>query len=137
MRDAIDHIARHYQKYSLWLTTALALLALLGMSIVRDTRLLTAVLVSVVFSLMVCGIHGAWWRSVARRSPDRLGKFYLMSSVARMMVGLLTYLILVLCSRVSGTVLGATVIFVVFYIAILVFDCIYFARVEKKNKVNE
>ena len=53
----------------------------------------------------------------------------------KMMAGVLVFLIYVLvCDKQN--ILGFTVIFALFYVVLLVFDCIYFARVEKKNRLS-
>ena len=49
------------------------------------------------------------------------------------MAAIVVFLIyVVVCDKQN--ILGFTAIFVLFYVVLLVFDCIFFARIEKKKK---
>ena len=90
---------------------------------------------SAIFSLVASTAYGEAWKAVAKSSPANLAKFYMAALVIKMIAGTLVFLIYVLvCDRQN--ILGFTVIFALFYVMLLVFDCIYFARVEKKNRLS-
>ena len=74
MIDNIDKLSKNYMRQGLYLTVALSLLTLLVMR-VWFLDLLTAVLVSAAFTLVVCGAIGLIWRYVAKHSPDSLPTF--------------------------------------------------------------
>ena len=134
--EHIDQLAKRYVQRAEWLLAGLALLVLLGMSIVRDTSLVVTLAISVVFGLLCASVHGEWWRHVAKRSPGSLIKFYLASSILRMLAAIVVFLLLVFMAHGGKDILERTAVFVGFYIALLAFDCIYFAQVEKKNQIN-
>ena len=95
---------------------------------------ITPVIVSVVFSLIASIVYGQCWCSVAKSSPTSLAKFYLVASILRMMAALLVVLISLFILRPDkNAILGFTAVFVIFYVILLIFDCIYFSRIEKKN----
>ncbi len=138
MRGGVDRIARRYEKALLWLVAALALAALLAMQVARDTCMVAPLAATVAFSL-VCGVaYARSWRAVARKGGGQLAKFYIAASALRMMAAVAVALAgAVLLRPDSRRILGFEAIFGGFYAVILAFDCIYFARVEKRNKINE
>ena len=98
-------------------------------------RVVNPLIVSAIFSLVASTAYGEAWKAVAKSSPANLAKFYLAALVLKLMAGTLVFLIYVLvCDRQN--ILGFTVIFALFYVMLLVFDCIYFARVEKKSRLS-
>jgi hypothetical protein len=131
--SGIDRVARKYKQYSIWIIAALMLLSLFVMQIMQDTALLKALVVTVIFSLVCNTVYGACWKKVAQSSPVNLIRFYLAGSVLRLLLVLTVFLIYFVVVREKHAVIGFAVIFAVFYIVLLAFDCIYFVRVEKKN----
>ena len=129
-----------YKQIALWLTAlmALAILFACRVSALCDDILLRVVnplIVSAIFSLVASTAYGEAWKAVAKSSPANLAKFYLAALVLKLMAGTLVFLIYVLvCDKQN--ILGFTAIFALFYVVLLVFDCIYFARVEKKSRLS-
>ena len=130
-----------YKQISLWLTALMALAILL---VCRISALCSDILpqvvnplvVSAIFSLVASTAYGEAWKAVAKSSPANLAKFYMAALVIKMVAGTLVFLIYVLvCDKQN--ILGFTAIFALFYVVLLVFDCIYFSRVEKKNNLNK
>ncbi len=125
-----------YKQISLWLTAALALAILFVCRLsARCDNILDGVvnplIVSVIFSLIASAAYGESWRAVAQSSPSNLAKFYLAASAVKMMAGAITFLIYVMaCDKQN--ILGFAAIFGLFYLILLVFDCLYFSRIEKK-----
>lgn len=98
-------------------------------------QVVNPLVVSAIFSLVASTAYGEAWKAVAKSSPANLAKFYLAALVLKLMAGTLVFLIYVLvCDKQN--ILGFTAIFALFYVVLLVFDCIYFARVEKKNRLS-
>lgn len=129
-----------YKQISLWLTAAVALAVLFACRLSAQcddmiAQVVNPLVVSAIFSLVASTAYGEAWKAVAKSSPANLAKFYLAAMMLKMMAGVLVFLIYVLvCDRQN--ILGFTVIFALFYVVLLVFDCIYFARVEKKNRLS-
>ena len=143
----IDAIGHKYYKLSLWIIAGLTLLMLLllGGSPYWNSSVLNAILISAAFSFLTSIAYEASWKGIAKSSPSSLTKFYLAAPALRMMAAVLLVLVYFIVNRsatnVDGTpairsmMLKFTFIFLAYYIALLVLDCVYFAKVEKRNKL--
>ena len=139
----LQHIKQagiRYKQISLWLVAALSLIILFACRVSAScddilAQVVNPLVVSAIFSLVASTAYGEAWKAVAKSSPANLAKFYLAALVLKLMAGTLVFLIYVLvCDKQN--ILGFTAIFALFYVVLLVFDCIYFARVEKKNRLS-
>ncbi len=136
--ENIDSIYRLYNKVSLWLIAAALLVGLLVMQVTSDLRLVNSLLFTAAYSLVVTLIYGICWRSLARRSLNVLTHFYMAASALRMILALVVVLAGMAILRDSKPqLLGFVGIFVSFYLLLLIFDCLFFARVEKNKKINK
>ena len=130
-----------YKQISLWLTALMALAILFACrlsALCNDilSQVVNPLVVSAIFSLVASTAYGEAWKAIAKSSPANLAKFYMAALVIKMVAGTLVFLIYVLvCDKQN--ILGFTAIFALFYVVLLVFDCIYFSRVEKKNNLNK
>ena len=138
--QTIRQASIRYKQISLWLTAAVALAVLFACRLSAQcddmiAQVVNPLVVSAIFSLVASTAYGEAWKAVAKSSPANLAKFYLAALVLKLMAGTLVFHIYVLvCDRQN--ILGFTAIFALFYVMLLVFDCIYFARVEKKNRLS-
>lgn len=136
----IKQINIKYKQISLWLTAAMTLIILFacrGSAQCEDmiAQVVNPLVVSALFSIIASTAYGEAWKAIAKSSPANLAKFYLAALVIKMVAGTLVFLVYVLlCDKQN--ILGFTAIFALFYVALLVFDCIYFARVEKKSRLS-
>ena len=139
----LQHIKQagiRYKQISLWLVAALSLIILFACRVSAScddilAQVVNPLVVSAIFSLVASTAYGEAWKAVAKSSPANLAKFYLAALVLKLMAGTLVFLIYVLvCDRQN--ILGFTAIFALFYVVLLVFDCIFFSRIEKKEKIN-
>ena len=130
-----------YKQISLWLTALMAFAILFACrlsALCNDIlpQVVNPLVVSAIFSLVASTAYGEAWKAIAKSSPANLAKFYMAALVIKMVAGTLVFLIYVLvCDKQN--ILGFTAIFALFYVVLLVFDCIYFSRVEKKNNLNK
>lgn len=138
--QTIRQASIRYKQISLWLTAAVALAVLFACRLSAQcddmiAQVVNPLVVSAIFSLVASTAYGEAWKAVAKSSPANLAKFYMAALVLKLMAGTLVFLFYVLvCDRQN--ILGFTAIFALFYVVLLVFDCIYFARVEKKNRLS-
>lgn len=136
----IKQINIKYKQISLWLTAAMTLIILFACRVSAQcddmiAQVVNPLVVSALFSIIASTAYGEAWKAIAKLSPANLAKFYLAALVIKMVAGTLVFLIYVLlCDKQN--ILGFTAIFALFYVALLVFDCIYFARVEKKSRLS-
>ncbi len=138
--QTIRQASIRYKQISLWLTAAVALAVLFACRLSAQcddmiAQVVNPLVVSAIFSLVASTAYGEAWKAVAKSSPANLAKFYLAALVLKLMAGTLVFLIYVLVYS-RQNILGFTAIFALFYVVLLVFDCIYFARVEKKNRLS-
>lgn len=133
----IDRIAKTYNKISIWLVSGVAIIALLVMQI-GDLSLSVPILVSVVYSLIAVFAYGTAWKRIAKISPEFLAKFYLAGSALRILAGLVVILFFCAFNRTdSSSIIRFTVVFIIFYIVMLVFDTIYFAKIERRKNIDK
>lgn len=136
----IKQINIKYKQISLWLTAAMTLIILFACRVSAQcddmiAQVVNPLVVSALFSIIASAAYGEAWKAIAKSSPANLAKFYLAALVIKMVAGTLVFLVYVLlCDKQN--ILGFTAIFALFYVALLVFDCIYFARVEKKSRLS-
>lgn len=136
----IKQINIKYKQISLWLTAAMTLIILFACRVSAQcddmiAQVVNPLVVSALFSIVASTAYGEAWKAIAKSSPANLAKFYLAALVIKMVAGTLVFLVYVLlCDKQN--ILGFTAIFALFYVALLVFDCIYFARVEKKSRLS-
>ena len=136
----IKQINIKYKQISLWLTAAMTLIILFACRVSAQcddmiAQVVNPLVVSALFSIIASTAYGEAWKAIAKSSPANLAKFYLAALVIKMVAGTLVFLVYVLLCE-KQNILGFTAIFALFYVALLVFDCIYFARVEKKSRLS-
>ena len=131
MIDNIDKLSKNYMRQGLYLTVALSLLTLLVMR-VWFLDLLTVVLVSAAFTLVVCGAIGLIWRYVAKHSPDSLPTFFTAVSGFRLLLALAVMFVYYLADG-QNSMLRFFLVFMVFYFASLAHHTIFFARVSNRS----
>ena len=144
----IDEIGHRYYKLSLWIVVGISLIVLLvlGGSPLWSTSVLYAVLISAAFSFFTSVAYQASWKGIAKNSPSTLTKFYLAAPALRMMAAVVVILVYYIVNKnatnydgspaIRGLMLSFTLIFLAYYVAMLILDCVYFANVEKRNKLH-
>lgn len=134
--ELISRIAKLYYKISLWVIFGLTVIILLVMQYFQETKLVSALTVSALFSLVSGIAYIQSWKSVARRSPKSLGKFYIAASALRMFAAIVVVVVAMLLMRGDKqSLIGFTVMFAGFYLVMLALDCIYFTKIEKKYNI--
>ena len=144
----IDEIGRRYYKLSLWVIVGISLMLLLMLSGTShwNDSVLYAIIISAVFSFITSVAYQASWKGIAKNSPSTLTKFYLAAPALRMMAAVLVILVYFVVNKnatnvdgspaIRGLMLSFTFIFLAYYVVLLVLDCVYFAKVEKRNKIH-
>lgn len=138
-KDKVSEISKRYIQQSLWLIIALALCSigcLSYMSGITDRPLMTPELaITVVYSIIVLYAYGLSWKSIAKSSPKNLTKFYMVASALRMLTAVMVVIVYCMKVRLFIDIRNFVIMFMVFYLATLIFDVIFFAKVEKNNKI--
>ena len=93
--------------------------------------------VSVVFHAVCSTAYIQGWRAIARRSPDVLPKYYLAGSAFRLMAAAIVLLVVCVVKRADiDAIRWFSIVFIVYYLVMLIFDALFFAKVSK-NSNNE
>jgi len=133
MAMSIGSTASLYNKV---LLSILLVLTLAGWGVMETTglELLAALAVSVTFSLACSLAYIQAWKAVARRSPETLPKLYLAGSAFRLMAAAMVVLVCCVVWRHDvASIRNFAAVFIAYYLALLVFDAIFFAKVSKKQ----
>lgn len=124
--------------YARYLKTASALLVSLTVTGAL-LSLLTGVgrgwilIIATVFHAVCSMAYIYGWRAMARRSPETLPKYYLAGSAFRLMAAAIVLLVVCVVKRADiDAIRWFTIVFIVYYLAMLIFDAIFFANVSKK-----
>lgn len=131
MTQNVDKLSKCYMRQGLYLTVTLSLLTLLVMR-VWFLDLLTAVLISATFALVVCWTIGLVWRRVAKRSPESLPTFFTAVSGFRLLLALAVMFVYYLTDT-SDSMIRFFLVFMAFYLFSLVHHSIFFARVSNHS----
>lgn len=131
MTQNIDKLSKNYMRQGLYLTVALTLLTFLVMR-VWFLDLLTAAIVSAVFTLAVCWTIGLVWRRVAKHSPDSLPTFFTAVSGFRLLLALAVMFVYYLTDS-TNSMLRFFLVFMAFYFVSLAHHSIFFARVSNRS----
>ena len=122
-----NKVYKKYYKISLWLIAALYLIGMLVVQCVMRSSYFHMLTISAVFSLLTASIYGGAWKAIAIQSPA--------ASALRMLLAFLVILVYALVVKNRQEIISFAVIFMIFYLVLLAFDTIYFARLEKNNKI--
>lgn len=127
--------ARHGKRYlrqSVWLTAGLTLVGLLVMTVFHKDSLLTPIVVSAAFSVIIETADAIVWRKVANRNPEGLTSFYTAVSGFRMLLALATMLIYYLVAG-GDDMLEFFLVFMSFYVVMLIHHATFFARISNRS----
>jgi len=95
----IESLFRRFIRQGLCLVAALFLIGLLVMRVWYLNEMLTPLIVSAVFALVVYAAYGMVWRRVASRSPEQLPTFFTAVSGFRLLLSLAVMLSIILPPR--------------------------------------
>jgi len=126
----IQKLSIAYIRQGLMVTVALALVVFLIMQ-VKYLNLLTPVIVSVVFSLVICVSVALIWRRVAQSAADSLPTFFTAVSGFRLLLALAVMFVYYLVDT-QDSMLSFFMVFIAFYFAMLAHHTIFFARINNR-----
>lgn len=131
----IEKIVARYRQSSLWIIVGLTLVLLLAMSVIQSLRMETvwALIISVMFSFAASMVYCSVWKNIAKISFSSLTKFYLAAPFLRMLAAAAVILVYSVVVHDRPVVVTFVLIFCAYYVALLIFDCVYFAKEEKRN----
>ena len=130
----INKLTWYYRKESILLITGLMLIAFIVMNVWLLDRILTPLIVSVIFSVLVENIDILIWKRVAMRSPESLPTFFMGVSGFRMLLGVIVMFIYYLVAE-QETMLSFFLVFVIFYVTLLIHHTLFFVRINKNFTV--
>ena len=128
----IDKISWRYMRQSLVLLVSMTLLALLAVRIWLLDVILTPLLVSVIFALIIEIADVSIWRRVAKKAPDSLPTFFMAVSGFRMLAGIGVMLVYYLSTDHQDMLIFFG-IFMAFYFAIMIHHTLFFTVKNKSS----
>ena len=135
--NLIDNTSRRYCKYGIWLTSALTFAVIIAISVNwLDISLVSALAVSALYSIIVNLAYGSLWKRIAKSAPGTMAKFYLAASALRLITAALVVIVFCVINRSDKELIRNFIfVFFAFYLVMLVFDSVFFARTEKNNNL--
>ncbi len=135
--NLIDNTSRRYCKYGIWLTSALTFAVIIAISVNwLDISLVSALAVSALYSIIVNLAYGSLWKRIAKSAPGTMAKFYLAASALRLITAALVVIVFCVINRSDKELIRNFIfVFFAFYLVMLVFDSVFFARIEKNNNL--
>ncbi|MBR1687517.1 MAG: hypothetical protein IJ710_03175 [Prevotella sp.] len=135
MKEQVDIVktVSQYYRQALLILAALTLGGVLA-GVATPISIMSAIGISLVFQLFCTVAYGQAWKAIARRSPETLPKLYLAGSAFRLMAAAIVLLICCVVNRNDVAALRwLAVVFIAYYIVMLIFDAIFFAKVSKNS----
>ena len=135
--NLIDNTSRRYCKYGIWLTSALTFAVIIAISVNwLDISLVSALAVSALYSIIVNLAYGSLWKRIAKSAPGTMAKFYLAASALRLITAALVVIVFCVINRSDKELIRNFIfVFFAFYLVMLVFDSVFFARIEKNDNL--
>lgn len=140
MRGGVDVITKTYRKISLWLSVGITLLILLAGQIMTSGNTFIGntigiVVMAVLYFIITNIVTSNAWIKAARKTDNSLTRFYIVAPMIKMVVALVVILFIIISRCYNKTVMLESVsVFAIYYVVQLLFDCIYYSRVEKNKK---
>ena len=128
----IESLFRRFIRQGLCLVAALFLIGLLVMRVWYLNEMLTPLIVSAVFALVVYAAYGMVWRRVASRSPEQLPTFFTAVSGFRLLLALAVMFVYYLVVG-RDMMLPFFLVFMAFYVVSLAHHSIFFAKVSNRS----
>lgn len=118
---------------SLTIIAVMTVLALLSAGVWGSLSMIGVPLaVAAGFQVFASLTYGLAWRAVASGSSASLPTFYLAASGLRMIAGIATVLIYLFLADDEMQIRFFVFLFLAYYLVLLIYDTLYFVRVEKK-----
>ena len=132
--EKIRKSVRKYLFVSFSLIAVLTLCVLGYMFVFSNTNVVTPMLTSIVYNLVICSLYIYIWKMVAKYSPDSILQLYLGSTGLRLITAM--FVLLIYCYLVTDKPLrmNFALVFCFYYIVMLVFDTLYFVKFERVNR---
>ena len=128
----VTKTAQRYFSRGLELTATLYIIGVI-LAIANVIRFGWALEVSAAFSLTTLVMYGFGWKYIADNFPGSLSLFYMGGSVLRILLALPFILVCNMLVPTYDEFLTYAVTFIIFYLVMLAYDAVYFARVEKNK----
>lgn len=126
--DGIKKTTREYLIYTLFFTLSMYIGAL-------AVKMADYGLISAVFHIFCSTAYICGWQALARRSPQTLPKYYLAGSAFRLMAAAAVLLVFCVVKRDDPEAIKwFSIVFIIFYLVMLVFDAIFFVKVNKTRQ---
>lgn len=138
LNKRINITSKRYFKYSLWLIAALTLMCSAAISInLLDYSFINALAISALYTIIINFVYVTSWSKISKSSPNTMTRFYLAASALRLISAALVVTAYCLISHDKDNIRDFALLFMAFYIVMLVFDSVFFARIEKSYTLKD
>ena len=131
----VKKLADRHLLYTCLIVIILTAVSMLTLEYMDAKQYVGEMKICVYYSFITGLIYNRAWKKVVQDGKLDITKFYLIASGVRMFVAALAVLIYCVVVREPQPVLHFVAMFLAFYFIMLVFDSVFFARVEKGNKL--
>lgn len=131
----VKKIADRHLGYSCLVIVLLTVISMLVLEYLGDKQYAAELKTCIAFSFVAGFIYNRSWKKVVLGEKFDVTKFYLIASGVRMLVAAFVVLIYCVVVREFQAILSFVIMFLAFYFIMLVFDSVYFARIEKGHKL--
>lgn len=135
MDKKIDHLSWNYRKQGIELVGALFLMGLLLVNLFLLENILSAIITSTVYGLIIEFADGLVWGKVTQRAADNLTNFFMGVSIVRILSALLMMLIYYMIVG-RAAMFDFLIVFACFYLAIILHHTLFFRKYADIGSVN-
>ena len=130
----VKKLADRHLLYTCFLVIILTVISMFALEYLDVRQYVPEMEICAVYSFVIGFIYDRAWKSVVLKGKD-LTKFYLVASGVKVFVSAFVVLIYCLAVRETQAILHFVTMFLAFYFIMLVFDSVFFARIEKGHKL--
>ena len=131
----VKKLADRHLLYTCFLVILLTVISMFVLEYLDAKQYVPEMEICSIYSFIVGLIYDRAWKSVVQKGKFSLTKFYLIASGVRVFVAAFVVLIYCLVVRETQAILHFVTMFLAFYFIMLVFDSVFFARIEKGHKL--
>ena len=135
MDKKIDHLSWNYRKQGIELVGALFLMGLLLVNLFHLENILSAIITSTVYGLIIEFADGLVWGKVTQRAADNLTNFFMGVSIVRILSALLMMLIYYMIAG-RAAMFDFLIVLACFYLAIILHHTLFFRKYADIGSVN-
>jgi hypothetical protein len=130
----INNTFKRYIKNALIILVGTTLGALMYMNVAGKETLLQPIIISLVYNTLVSLLFIYIWRAIMQNAREYVVHFYLGATGFRLITAMFVILAYCLTEDIRTQKIQFAVVFCIYYFIMLLFDTLYFIKIEGKAK---